>query len=126
MALKTSKTTELIPPYGDRLVSLIVEPEEADALRAEAGRLPSIQLTERSMCDLELLAVGAFSPLNTFVCEEDHNQIVEEMRLSSGEVFPIPIPLPVDPSPDIKLDSENRAAEPEERTSGGPDNRRGL
>ncbi len=104
--MEAFETTDLISPYGGRLTNLIVDPEEAEALKAKAGRLPSIQLSERSMCDLELLAIGAFSPLETFVCEEDHNRIVEDMRLSSGEVFPIPIPLPVDPSPDIKLDSQ--------------------
>jgi sulfate adenylyltransferase len=100
------EVTELIGPYGGALKSLLVDPDEAEELKAKAGRLPSIQLSERSMCDLELLAVGAFSPLDRFVCEEDHNRIVEEMRLESGEVFPIPIPLPVDPSPAIKLDQQ--------------------
>jgi sulfate adenylyltransferase len=100
------EVTELIGPYGGALKSLLVDPDEAEELKAKAGRLPSIQLSERSMCDLELLAVGAFSPLDRFVCEEDHNRIVEEMRLKSGEVFPIPIPLPVDPSPAIKLDQQ--------------------
>jgi len=97
-------STELIAPYGGALKTLLVNKEEAEELKAEASHLPSIQLTERSMCDLELLAVGAFSPLDRFVCEEDHNRIVGEMRLKSGEVFPIPIPLPVDPSDAIKLD----------------------
>ena len=99
-------STELIAPYGGALKTLLVKKEEAEELKAEASHLPSIQLTERSMCDLELLAVGAFSPLDRFVCEEDHNRIVGEMRLKSGEVFPIPIPLPVDPSEAIKLDGK--------------------
>jgi len=102
--VETFKATELISPFGGNLTSLLVDPGEAEALKAEASRLPSIQLSERSMCDLELLSIGAFSPLDRFVREKDHNRIVEEMRLESGEVFPIPIPLPVDPSPEIKLD----------------------
>lgn len=104
--MEALETTELIRPYGGRLVSLIADPDEADELKAQAGRLPSIQLSERSMCDLELLAVGAFSPLESFVGEEDHNRIVDEMRLKSGEVFPIPVSLPVEPSPAIKLDAK--------------------
>jgi len=104
--VEVTQTTELISPYGGILKSLLVDQQELADLKAEASHLPSIQLSDRSMCDLELLAVGAFSPLDRFVGEEDHNRIVEEMRLTSGDVFPIPIPLPVDPSPAIKLDSK--------------------
>lgn len=104
--MNSIEAIELIRPYGGELKNLFVDPDEAEALKAKAGRLPSIQISERTMCDLELLAVGAFSPLDRFVGERDHNRIVEEMRLESGEVFPIPIPLPVNPSPDIKLGSQ--------------------
>ena len=50
------------------------------------------------MCDLELLACGAFSPLDRFVGKEEHQRILDEMRLNSGHIFPIPVPLPVNPS----------------------------
>ncbi len=106
MILESLQTTELIRPYGGKLKSLLVEPQEAAELKAKASRFPSIQLSERSMCDLELLAVGAFSPLDRFVCEKDHNRIVEEMRLEEGSIFPIPIALPVDRSSQIKLDQQ--------------------
>src|SRR5439155_27162260 len=55
--------TALIAPYGGRLVDLHVPAAEAPALRAEAARLPSLQLSDRAVCDLELLASGGFSPL---------------------------------------------------------------
>jgi sulfate adenylyltransferase len=81
----------------------MVQSAEFDELKAWASRLPSLQLSERGVCDLELLATGAFSPLDRFMGREDHQRVLEEMRLASGHIFPIPITLPVDPGPDIRL-----------------------
>jgi len=100
--LKTDTTT-LIAPYGDRLVDLLVPPEAADELKAKATHLPSLQISARSVCDLELLAVGAFSPLDRFMGKEDYQRVLDEMRLASGHLFPMPITLPVDPDADIRL-----------------------
>jgi sulfate adenylyltransferase len=78
-----------------------------EALKARAGSLPSLQLSERAVCDLELLATGAFSPLDRFMGQEDHQMVLDEMRLKQrGHVFPIPVTLPVDPGPDIRLGQE--------------------
>ena len=96
----------LITPYGGNLVDLLVPAEELDELRSYASRLPSLQISERSVCDLELLACGAFSPLDRFVGKEEHQGILDEMHLRSGHIFPIPVPLPVNPSPELHLDSE--------------------
>ena len=51
------------------------------------------------MCDLELLSTGAFSPLDRFMGREDHERVLEEMRLSNGSVFPISVTLPVHEAP---------------------------
>ena len=96
--------TSLIPPYGDSLVSLVVVAEQQEELKARGSELPSIQISERSACDLEMLACGAFSPLDHFVTKEEHESILEEMRLPSGHLFPIPLPLPVNGDPDLHLD----------------------
>jgi len=95
--------TKLIAPYGDKLVNLVVSREKADELKAYASRLPSLQVSERVVCDLELLATGGFSPLDRFMGQQDYQHVLDEMRLSNGYVFPIPITLPVEPSPEIKL-----------------------
>lgn len=100
--LKTDTTT-LIAPYGGKLVDLLVPPEAADELKAKATHLPSLQISARSVCDLELLAVGAFSPLDRFMGKEDYQRVLDEMRLASGHLFPMPITLPVDPDADIRL-----------------------
>src|ERR671926_48896 len=87
----------LIEPYGGRLVDLLAAPGELRELTEYAKRLPSIQLSERSTCDLELLATGAFSPLGRFMSAADHERVLAEMRLASGHVFPVPVALPVEP-----------------------------
>jgi sulfate adenylyltransferase len=98
--------SSLIPPYGDRLVDLSAPAEAGDELRAYASRLPSIQLTERQTCDFELLATGAFSPLDRFMGREDHERVLGEMRLGGGHLFPIPVTLSMEPDPAIRLDQE--------------------
>ena len=96
----------LIPPYGGDLVDLTIPAEQLGELRSYAGRLPSIRISERSVCDLQLLATGAFAPLNRFVGKDDHQRILAEMRLQSGHIFPIPVTLPVEPSPELRLDHD--------------------
>ena len=105
----TDSTAEpnLIPPYGGDLVNLMVPSEDIDLVRAEANKLPSVQLSERSICDLELLATGGFSPLDRFMGIEDYRSVLDNMRLSSGGyVFPIPVTLPVEPGPAVHLDQD--------------------
>jgi sulfate adenylyltransferase len=71
-------------------------PREAiPLLRAEAGELPSWDLTPRQLCDLELLMNGGFAPLTGFLDQAEYERVVEEMRLASGAVWPIPVTLDV-------------------------------
>jgi sulfate adenylyltransferase len=86
---------ELISPYCGELVNLLVEAEERRELMEHANKLSSLQLSPRSMCDLELLSIGAFSPLDRFMGKADYMAVLEEMRLANGTLFPIPITLPV-------------------------------
>ena len=95
--------SNLIPPCGGRLVDLIVPENELDEAKDYANRLPSIQLSQRIVCDLELLASGAFSPLERFMGEADFQSVLDEMRLASGALFPIPITFPAEPGPDVAL-----------------------
>ena len=63
----TEKTSKIIAPYGGKLVNLVVTGEEREALLKEAAHLPYIQISQRAVHDLELLAVGGFSPLDRFM-----------------------------------------------------------
>ncbi len=77
-------------------MNLIVKGEEKKELLEKIKFLRSLQLSPRSVCDLEVLAVGGFSPLDRFMGEEDYKSVVKEMRLKDGTLFPIPVTLPVD------------------------------
>lgn len=98
--------TPLITPYGGGLIELNVAEGEVQELKAYASRLSSIQLSERAVCDLELLATGAFSPLDRFMGRADYERVLHEMRVTTGEIFPIPVTLPVDASSGVRLDQD--------------------
>lgn len=86
----------LIPPYGGKLVNLVVTGEEREELLARSNKLPSVQISARALCDLELLATGGFSPLDRFMGKADYERVLTEMRLKNGVLFPIPVTLPLD------------------------------
>lgn len=88
----------LIPPYGGKLVNLVASGEERQELMARSSGLPAIQISARALCDLELLATGAFSPLDRFMGKADYERVLTEMRLKNGVLFPIPVTLPLDES----------------------------
>ena len=93
------KALNSIPPYGGKLVDLTMPLEAAAESLARASELPSVLLSERSMCDLEIMATGGFSPLDRFMGQADYQGVVNSMRLADGSLFPIPITLPLeDPS----------------------------
>src|SRR5215471_9843348 len=96
MATEQNVTSRLIRPCGGELINLHVDNDEELEARERARHLPSIKLSERAVCDLELLAIGAFSPLDRFVGKADFQRILDEMRLCDGQIFPIPITLPVE------------------------------
>jgi sulfate adenylyltransferase len=104
----TIKEPRLIEPSGGSLKNLLVSsPEEAADFKKYANTLPSVQISARALCDLEMLATGAFSPLETFMGEADYRSVVEEMRLAAPgrHVFPIPVTLPIEAESGIR---ENR------------------
>lgn len=98
--------SSLITPYGGSLVNLLVNPQELEARKAYAGTLPSIQLSQRAICDLELLATGGFSPLNRFMGQADYQRVLDDMRLADGTLFPIPVTLPVESGDHLQLDTD--------------------
>jgi sulfate adenylyltransferase len=102
----TTASQALLPPYGGKLVDLATPLEELEDLKTRAISLPMLRLSERAVCDLELLATGAFSPLDSFMGQADYQCVLDEMRLSNGYVFPVPVTLPVDPAPHIRPGQE--------------------
>ena len=83
----------LITPHGGKLVNRVLNPDAAAAATQAAGHLTAITLSPRELGDLEMIAIGAFSPLNGFQGSKDFASVCKEMRLADGTVWPIPVTL---------------------------------
>lgn len=95
----------LIPPHGGTLIDVQVTDDARKAtLAAAAETAPRIKLPAREQCDLELLAVGAMSPLNGFMNEADFHGVCDNMRLSSGLPWSVPITCSVSQAEADKID----------------------
>jgi sulfate adenylyltransferase len=85
-------------PHGGELKNLYLDEAAVREEKARARDLPSWDLNMRQLCDIEMLQNGAFSPLEGFMTEPDYRRVVEEMRLTSGVLWPMPITLDVTPA----------------------------
>ncbi len=113
-------TANLIAPHGGTLVNRIVGEARKAALTTEAKALPAITLSAKQACDLEMIAIGAFSPLTGFVGPDDFASICKHMRLSdkrsewggagNNAPWPIPITLAVDEKVKATLKEGHKAA----------------
>ncbi|OUN00442.1 MAG: sulfate adenylyltransferase [Paenibacillaceae bacterium ZCTH02-B3] len=99
-----------MPPHGGVLIDRIAKGSERAELLAEAADLPAIPIDAWTLSDLEMIGVGAFSPLTGFMNREDYDSVVESMRLASGLVWSIPITLAVPPEIASRLEVGRRAA----------------
>src|SRR3954467_5663513 len=90
-------------PYGGSLIDLVVGEARAAEMRATAKDHASLTLDERGLCDLELLAVGGFSPLTGFMGKADYDRVVAEKRLADGTLWPLPVTLPVTPGNGVEV-----------------------
>jgi sulfate adenylyltransferase len=82
-----------IAPHGGDLVDLLVPEGRREATRAEADHLPKLVVNARELSDLEMLTVGALSPLRGFVGEADYVSVLETMHLTNGLAWSIPVTL---------------------------------
>jgi len=87
--------SHLIPPHGGELINLNVDAGRAAELKAQSRDFPSWDLTARHIRDLELLMNGGFSPLRGFMTRADYEGVCQNMKLTSGLLWPIPITLDV-------------------------------
>jgi sulfate adenylyltransferase/3'-phosphoadenosine 5'-phosphosulfate synthase len=86
-----------IAPHGGHLVNRVASPGEATQLSERLFMLPRVNLTPRATWDLDMIGVGAFSPLHGFLGRADYDSVVERMRLASGLPWSIPITLSASP-----------------------------
>src|SRR5437764_82491 len=87
---------DAIEPHGGTLIERVAEPLRAAELRARARSLPSLELHVRELADLEMIAVGALSPLEGFMGAADYRRVVTDGRLSNGLPWTIPVTLSAD------------------------------
>lgn len=82
---------QLIAPYGDTLVNLIVDAARAEILRREAFSLPSLALDWQQLCELEMLMNGAYSPLNAYMTRSQYEHVAAHRTLDDGRFWPVPL-----------------------------------
>jgi sulfate adenylyltransferase len=82
-------------PHGGALKDLFLSEGKADEEAQRAENYRCWNLTQRQVCDLDLLMNGAFSPLEGFLGKEDYESVCDSMRLASGVLWPLPITLDV-------------------------------
>lgn len=84
-----------IAPHGGQLINRIATPKERDEFLAQAEKLPRIRMDKRATSDLVMIAIGGFSPLNGFMEQDDYESVVDDMRLTSGLPWSVPVTLSV-------------------------------
>lgn len=80
-----------IAPHGGQLIDRIATGTQREEFLSKAEFLPRVQLDERAVSDLHLIAIGGFSPLTGFMGKADYDRVVEEMHLANGLPWSIPV-----------------------------------
>src|SRR5215208_7984525 len=99
-----------IAPHGGNLVDRRAPAEDRGELVREALGLPRVPLDARTLSDLQMIASGVFSPLEGFMPREDYESVVEDMRLSNGLAWSMPVTLSVGEQTARSLDEDAHVA----------------
>lgn len=86
---------ENIPAHGGQLINRICTLEQRQEFLDKADHLPRVRLDERAVSDLVMIAIGGFSPITGFMEQADYDRVVNEMYLSNGLPWSIPVTLSV-------------------------------
>ncbi len=100
----------MIGPHGGKLIDRVLKPEEARDLERRAGPLPALTLNAREASDLQMVSIGAFSPLEGFMAHADYQGVVERSALATGLPWTIPVTLSTDKATAGKLRAGAEAA----------------
>ncbi|MDF0555223.1 sulfate adenylyltransferase [Kamptonema sp. UHCC 0994] len=90
-----SQYLDSIPPHGGQLINRIATLDQRQEFFHKAETLPRVQLDDRALSDLQMIAIGGFSPLTGFMNRDDYKSVVADMHLSNGLPWSIPVTLPV-------------------------------
>jgi sulfate adenylyltransferase len=88
--------SKLVEPHGGKLIDRIVAEKDIQALKNRAESLPKITMDARETADVELIAIGAASPLTGFLGRKDYDSVLGNMRLADGTVWSLPFTLAVE------------------------------
>src|SRR3984957_9336936 len=88
-------TSQLIRPHGGKLINRTLEGRDRESSLERAENLPRLKLNSRQLSDVELIAIGAFSPLTGFMGQKDYQNVVDHQRLENGLPWTIPVTLTV-------------------------------
>lgn len=96
---------QLISPYAGELNNLIVSDNDAEKLKLASESFKQLTLSRRQQCDLEMLLIGALSPLTGFMTENEYRSVLEQTSLPDGTIWPIPYTLDISDTlaDDLKL-----------------------
>ena len=101
---------ELIAAHGGKLIDRVLRGEERNEALEKARTLRKLEIDSVAISDLELIAVGVFSPLTGFMKKADYDSVVTDMRLDSGVVWSIPITLSVSSGVASSIDIDEEIA----------------
>ena len=93
--MTTTKPIQAIQPHGGTLINREFEGAQRDEAIRRAQGLTKVALNPTAVADLELIAIGGFSPIKGFMRRDDYQRVVKEARLASGAVWSLPITLAV-------------------------------
>lgn len=94
----------LIQPHGGKLIDRVLKGKDREKAIERAASLPRIELDDFAISDLEMIAIGGFSPLIGFLGRADYDSVLSNLRLANGLPWTIPVTLRVIKAP--KIDSE--------------------
>jgi len=85
-------------PFSDVLDSIyeIIPFKSVENYQTMAHELATVTLSHRNLCDLELILNGGFAPLDTFLNKTEYENVLENMHLGDGSIWPMPVTLDVD------------------------------
>lgn len=100
----------MIAPHGGTLINRYAAESERQSLLEKAAQLPALQLDDKNISDLEMIASGAMSPLTGFMKQTDYQSVVDTMHLANGLAWSIPITLAIDEAAKDTISNQNEIA----------------
>ncbi len=110
MSLTETSPNQVIAPHGGALVDLLLSRADGEKATEQAEHLPKVAIGQRELSDLEMMTVGALSPLTGFMGERDYRSVIEEMHLTNGLPWTIPVTLSVDEEEAKRIGGASRIA----------------